>query len=233
MNVEKIITLKPEEAVLRVARNFWLVYVPHLFVGAFFILLAFFVMSFLISEYGGAGFAVFLVLNVIGAWHVARTLVKWHWNAFVVTNFRVVDVDQRGFFERVVSEAPIDKIQDLSYSVKGVLGTVFNFGSVSLQTSGSNALIDLSNTKNPKELYHLIVETRAKHQGAGPMSRTDKVSALLEAAGQLDQAEARALLTSLQQAVNVNRGDAAKQEPEHQRENLDKDLGWFKDEEEK
>jgi hypothetical protein len=241
MNVEKIITLKPQEKVLRVARNYWLVYLPSWAFGFFLILAAFFTMYFLFSK-GKWGVAIFTVLNIIGAYHVLRTAVRWHWNAFIVTDMRVVDVDQRGFFERVVSEAPIDKIQDLSYSVRGVVGTLFNFGSVSLQTSGSTATVDLSHTRDPKELYHLIVETRAKHQGVHAASKNDRVSALLEAAGELDAAEARALVTALKQAMATNSAadgethdeaaPAAKKKPgaSGERQDLDKDLEWFKDE---
>lgn len=228
MNVDKIITLKPKEEVLRVARNFWLVYAPQWAFGLFFILMAFFTMYFLFSK-GGWGVAGFVLMNLIGIWHALRATVRWYMNAFIVTNMRVVDVDQRGFFERVVSEAPIDKIQDLSYSVRGVLGTLFNFGSVSLQTSGSTATVDLSYTRDPKELYHLIVETRATRQGDAGHGSGDKVGSLLEAASQLNDAEARAFVTALKQAMKS--GDGKANHGGEDAPNLEKDLEWFKDDE--
>ncbi len=226
MNVAKIIEMKQGERVLRVARNYWLTYLPKWFVAFFFVLLAFFLMYPLLQR-GTWGIALFSVLNVIGVWVAVHTLVRQYWNAFIITNMRVVDIDQRGFFNRLVSEASFDKIQDISYSVRGVLGTVFNFGNVQLRTAGSSSTLDLMRVHDPKSLHHLIAEAIAKQRTHGAGSREEKIASLLDAANELSESEARAFMQSLQQAIS--KGSVGHRTGE--RKDLEEELDWYRDDE--
>jgi uncharacterized membrane protein YdbT with pleckstrin-like domain len=54
----------------------------------------------------------------------------------IVTNQRIVDIDQKGLFNREVNELPLANIQDVSHKLNGFLGTIFNFGNVIIQTAG-------------------------------------------------------------------------------------------------
>lgn len=227
MNVAKIIEMKQGERVLRIARNFWLTYLPKWIVALLFVLLAFFLMYPLFQR-GAWGIALFAALNVIGVWVAVHTLVRQYWNAFIVTNMRVVDIDQRGFFNRLVSEASFDKIQDISYSVRGVLGTIFNFGNVQLRTAGSSATLDLIHVRDPKSLHHLIAEAIAsqKNHGGGG-TREERIAALLDAANDLSESEARAFIQSLQQAIS--KGSVGRRTG--QRKDLEKELGWYQGDE--
>jgi hypothetical protein len=203
MNVAKIIKLKDHEQVLAVVRNHPLTYAGHWVLAFLFVAAAFFLMLPLFAA-GWRGLAGFALLNVIGLYIAARTFVAWHWNAFIVTSVRVVDVGQKGFFDRTVSEATYDNVQNVSYAVQGVVGTVFRLGSVEVQTSSNSTTLQLKNAPNPKDVHHLITEAIAKHKGkpGAPASRTEKVSTLLESASELDDTEMRAVLTALQQSLN-------------------------------
>ncbi len=205
MNVAKIIKLKNNEEVLSVVRNHPLTYMGHWLLAFAFVAGAFFLMLPLFSA-GWRGLAGFALLNVIGLYIAARTFVAWHWNAFIVTTVRVVDVGQKGFFDRTVSEATYDNVQNVSYSVKGVIGTLFRLGSVEVQTSSNATTLALKNAPNPKDVHHLITEAIAKHKGApiaggAGAGRGANVNALLETAADLDETEMRAVLTSLQQSL--------------------------------
>lgn len=201
MNVAKIIKLRDDENVLRVVRNFWIVYAPAWTAAFFFIAAAFFFMLPLFSG-GWPGVGVFAALNAVGVFVGLRTLAVWHWNAFIVTSHRVVDVDQRGFFSRTVSEATYDKIQDVSYAIKGVIGTIFKFGTIELQTAGSTTNLELQNVRDPKELHHLITQAMSSHKDkANGGARSEKIAALLDAASELNGSEARAFVVALQEAI--------------------------------
>lgn len=66
--------------------------------------------------------------------------LNWYRNRFIITNERVVDIDQRGLFNRKVSEAELDKVQNITHSVKGVFATMFNFGTIVVQSMGAGEL---------------------------------------------------------------------------------------------
>ncbi len=220
MNVGTIINLKADERVLRVVRNHWIIYTPAAVLAAALVVAPFFAMVplFSLGRWGVAAFGFLVFVGVLDALHVA---VIAYWNAFVITSSRVVDVDQRGFFDRTVSAAPYDKIQDASYSVRGVLGTIFNFGSVTVRTAVTSSSLEMPAARNPKDVYHLITETMAAAGSGG--GRSGKVAALLDAAADLSDAEARAFVTSLHQGTRPARPSA------HEKEKKDDERGeWIR-----
>lgn len=222
MNVSKIVKLKDDERVLRVVRNYWIVYAPAWTAGFACVAAAFFLMLPLFSL-GWGGIGVFAALNAVGLLVAARATMVWYWNAFIVTTLRVVDVDQRGFFSRTVSEATYDKIQDVSYAIKGVIGTVFRFGTIELQTAGSTTNLELHDVHDPKELHHVITQAMASHRDkANGGARSEKIAALLDAAAELNGSEARAFVVALQEAI-------ASGSPDVEHAAMDeKDLEWLK-----
>jgi membrane protein YdbS with pleckstrin-like domain len=222
MNVAKIVKLKDDERVLRVVRNHWIVYLPGWAGGFLLMATAFFLMMPLFTS-GTGGVVAFALLNAIGLLVAVRTLVVWHWNAFVVTSHRVVDVDQRGFFSRTVSEATYDKVQDVSYAIKGVLGTLLRYGTVELQTAGTSVNLELPHVHDPKDVHHLITESMsALRERSNGGARNEKIAALLEAAAELNDSEARAFVVALQEAVASGHKDV-----EHAAID-EKDLEWLR-----
>jgi len=222
MNVSKIIKLKDDEKVMRVVRNYGIVYAPSVVISFLLVATAFFFMLPLFKA-GWWGLAVFAVLNLVGLVIALRTAMVWHWNAFIVTSSRVIDIDQRGFFSRTVSEADYDKIQDVSYSIKGMLGTLLKFGTVELQTAGSSTNLELQNVLEPKELHHLITESMHRHKDkANGGARSEKIALLLDTAAELNDSEARAFIVALQAAIA-----SGEKGVEHAMMD-EKDLEWLK-----
>lgn len=58
---------------------------------------------------------------------------------FIVTNKRVIDIDQLHFIERRVSDLSINNIQDITYETKGLLGTLFHYGTIIVKTGAGRA----------------------------------------------------------------------------------------------
>lgn len=201
MKIDKVIKLKQGEAVLRIVRHYGLTFAPKAAFGFLLIAAPFFFMLPIFSL-GGYGVVVFIVAVLAGLLYSLRVLMEWHWNAFVITTRRVVDIDQHGFFRRTVSEAPYDKIQDVSYAINGAFGTMLGYGAITVQTAGSQVNLELPGVKNPKEVHHLITETAALQVSKGNGGvRSQKVAHLLDAAADLSDAEARAFLVAIQEAV--------------------------------
>lgn len=162
MNVCTIIELKEGEAVVCVVKNHWIV---ELHRAMFAFLLIATPLFFARPLFGIArwGVPLFVLSICAGVLYAARALYVWYWNGFIVTTHRVIDVDQRGFLNRTVSQAMYDKLQDVSYSIKGVSGMVFHYGTVDLQTSGGAVALAQPNVCNPKEVHHLITMTMAAY----------------------------------------------------------------------
>ncbi len=204
MSITNIVRMKEQEKAVGVVRHFPLVYLPRVLIALVLVTAPFFFMIplFAIRPWGfPAGLIVFAASLLFGLFLALRAFVVWYWNAFVVTNYRVIDVDQRGLFDRVVSEAAFDKIQDVSYHVKGMWGTLLRYGTIVVQTAGATTNLELSYVRRPKDVHHLITEMMAAYGDHPPLERSERVARLLEAAADLSDAEARAFITEIKGAV--------------------------------
>ncbi len=156
--------LKDGETPVRIIRRYPVKLVLALTAGALCALtdMFFFVPLVQFGTWGMLGFLLVLVLAALGMY---RAWFIWSMNALVVTDLRIIDIDQRGFFHRVVSETTFSKIQDVSYAVRGLWATLFGFGTVTIQTAGTQAKIEIDTIRNPAKVQELL--TNLQEQGSG------------------------------------------------------------------
>lgn len=67
------------------------------------------------------------------------SLLNEELDLFIITNKRVIDVDQINFIQRKVSDMPIVNIQDVSYECKGLLGTLLTYGTIHVTTAAGDS----------------------------------------------------------------------------------------------
>lgn len=102
--------------------------------------------------------AVFVFLVVLAYWFYRW--VGWWYSVYVVTNERIVEIKQRGFFNRRVSEFGLDKIQNVNYHIKGFQAVLFGFGDITVQTYVGDLL--MSTIHHPVHIHEQIVEVVRK-----------------------------------------------------------------------
>lgn len=95
--------------------------------------------------------------------------VTFYLDLLVVTNDRLLHIEQHGLFARTISELDLYKIQDMSSSVKGVFASLFNYGDLDIQTAAAAEKFKIDNVPNPDKLRHAIAELaeedRKYHRG--------------------------------------------------------------------
>jgi uncharacterized membrane protein YdbT with pleckstrin-like domain len=85
------------------------------------------------------------------------------WNTIVIlTNERILLIDQRGLLSRTVSEVPVPKIQDVSFTTKGLFQTLLNYGAVAVKTASSEDVMRIPNVSNPYHLHQEIMKVAQK-----------------------------------------------------------------------
>lgn len=72
----------------------------------------------------------------MGAFH---TFTDFYLDQWVITNHRIVRIDQVGFFDRQVSSLHLNRVQDVQSDVRGILGELFGFGTLSVETAGDDS----------------------------------------------------------------------------------------------
>lgn len=93
------------------------------------------------------GFVLGLILFV---YH----FLMWFYTVYVVTNERIRQITQRGFFGRDVVEISLDKVQSISYNIPGFSGEVFKFGTIIMRTYVGDLVIRL--VEHPSEIYNKL-----------------------------------------------------------------------------
>lgn len=155
----RAISFKPHEQLVTVIRRFPLVDLWHYIVAACFMLLPFF-LFFPLMRWRPWGPMLGAIVFLCGAFILLRTIFLWYHNVFVVTTERIIDFDQRGFFEHVVSQSSFEKIQDVSVHMHGALQTTFRFGDVNLKTGWGSVDLCVPNVYRPHRLQRILLETQ-------------------------------------------------------------------------
>ncbi len=90
-------------------------------------------------------------------------------DTWIVTNDRILDIVQRGFFYRTVSELNLAKIQDISVRMKGIMQTVFDYGDIEIQSAGTVNKFLFRQVSHPHmikdEIMKLVLEAKKRESG--------------------------------------------------------------------
>lgn len=101
-------------------------------------------------------------------WYLATTgfilanFLGWYFNIYIVTDQRVVDIDFKYLLYKHLSQAELSKIQDLSYISGGIVATMFNYGTVLIETAGEIPNIEFDKVPNPEKVVTAIRNLTSK-----------------------------------------------------------------------
>lgn len=162
--------LEENEEVLTMVRKHWFYIVSQLvaiFIGAIIplVLLGVFLnlppalslSGINVGQYPaeiGFFISLWLLLSVLSAF-VAWT--KYYLDLWVITDRRIIAVEQEDFFHRNVAIFRLERLQDIEFSIRGIIQTFFNFGIISAQTAGPmDANFKSNYMPNPDQLQATI-----------------------------------------------------------------------------
>jgi len=162
MNIRSVLQLKPDEQILQIVRESSLAHGWSFFFAGLLFLSPFFLL-FPLFQMGTLGLALFGALFVVALVVIVRVYRTWAYTMLVITDLRLVDVDQNGLFDRVVTELMYPEIEDVSYRTKGIWATIFRLGKIHLHTKGNAADLEFHFVKYPDQVHDLINDLRAEH----------------------------------------------------------------------
>lgn len=112
--------------------------------------------------FGASGITSYVVFGalIIGGLYSFYIWFLWNNGVYVVTNQRVIRIEQLGLFSRQISEAEIDKIQEISTEIQGPIRTMLNFGDVRLQTASREGKVILEDVIDPYDIQQQIVRVQ-------------------------------------------------------------------------
>jgi uncharacterized membrane protein YdbT with pleckstrin-like domain len=107
------------------------------------------------SQYSGM---VILIAILVAFAIFFRAYFDYSQSVLVITNQRVINVDQNGFWKRKITETEINKIQDVSSETSGLFRTMLKFGDLVIRTAGvsQGSEIVAKNIANPYQVQQKI-----------------------------------------------------------------------------
>jgi hypothetical protein len=99
-------------------------------------------------------FAVLLVLLI-----VLYRIFIWRMDALIITDQRVVENEQRGFFSKTVTELLYRDILEISYTKEGISASLYNFGDIKIRTAAESEIV-FEKIPNPAEAVEIINRIR-------------------------------------------------------------------------
>lgn len=111
------------------------------------------------------GFPLIISLSwyLVTSAYAIEGFLNWYYNVFFITSDGIIDVDFFNLLDKRVSEADLDKVQDVSYATNGVLGTMLNYGDVQVQTAAEITEFKFESVPNPEKVAKILDDLIDKH----------------------------------------------------------------------
>ncbi len=115
-------------------------------------------------------FLLFIWLYVFLIW------VDYYFDVWIITNERIVNIEQKGLFNREVSELRFSRIQDVTSVVDGFVPTILNFGDVYVQTAAEEERFVFRQIPDPYTIKDMVM--RLSHSSTPEETRriNEKIS---------------------------------------------------------
>ncbi len=119
-----------------------------------------------------AGSLKFFFLFLVIIYLLVVTLVAfvvwadYYLDVWIVTNVRIIDVEQKGMFEREVSEFLLSRVQDITIEIPSFIATLLHYGNLKVQTAGDEGFLarDIPHVDKVKDI--IIKELRKTNVGS-------------------------------------------------------------------
>lgn len=176
---------RESETVLRVVHRHWFDIATHFFVIIIFIAMLFGSLSLMPLMYPNwlgsemFRFTIFIQNSLLlVVWLYAFLIwIDYFFDVWIITNERVINIEQKGLFVRSVSELKFSRIQDVTSEVSGMIPTILNFGDVKVQTASEEEMFLFRRVPDPYHVKDVIME-RLRTE------RDDEINRIVEASQQ-------------------------------------------------
>ncbi|PSO44474.1 MAG: hypothetical protein BRC22_02475 [Parcubacteria group bacterium QH_9_35_7] len=189
--------LKKEEDIIYIIRSyglshFWWFVLTLILIGT-----PFFFMFWLFRQ-GWLGKLLFAIPLITGVVLLVRVLFYWRKNKMIITTHGLIDLHYENAFNKIVSRADFDEIDDVSGEISGIGGTIFRYGTINIKTGAGSVEIIKKNIKDPIGLQAEIKDLRRKYKRR---SGKDPNEIILENLKHLDKKELIKVLNSTKEML--------------------------------
>ena len=151
---------KPEQKIATVRQSLFNFFLWSL-VPIFLVSLAFFFI-FPLFNAGAWGIFIFCLALGFGLLWLARNFYVWLKQSLIITSVRLIDYDQQGIFQKIVSEINLQNVNDIFFQTKGLIQTITQTGNLYLKAENNRTKIEIKNIAQPQKIQRLILQLKSE-----------------------------------------------------------------------
>ena len=163
---------KKGEEILLVAHRHWFNILIQFIIVFCMLLLIIFGYASLLFFFPAAQETYFGILNFFTSlflmllWIFSFLIwIDYYLDVWIITDRRIINVEQKGLFSREVSELEHIRVQDVTTDVKGFFPTLLNYGDVFIQTAAEKERFQFESVPNPYAIKDLVMKLQKEQIG--------------------------------------------------------------------
>ena len=160
---QAIVNIRQNEKLLKVIRQFPLVYFWKFALWFIIFLMPFFFIIPLKNFWDRNGLYIGLGVGLVAAVFLMRVIVEWYFTKLLITSRRIIGIHQKGLFDRTVSDTDFSRIIKISFSVEGIFETLFNYGNLEIETFAEKQF-PVMKVGSPEKIYTFITNLQSESE---------------------------------------------------------------------
>ncbi|HRY59865.1 MAG TPA: PH domain-containing protein [Patescibacteria group bacterium] len=154
---KKFINQEDDEKVLKIIRRHLFVLFKENAITMLLLMISFIVMAMYFRYNIWVVFVIAFLVFFFCVISIFYHYFTWEKDVYIITDRRIVDVDQKTLFAKTQKEAFLNKIQDVTMEITGVSGSLFKYGNVLIKTASDNSLT-LDDVHRPEKVQKIIFD---------------------------------------------------------------------------
>ena len=147
--------LQEEETLARTVHKHWVLVIKALFWPT----LCFLVLAYVLYRMPTKAFLITVAcLDVVIVMWWLRNFFDYYLDVWLITDEGIIDIAWHGWFHRQSTRVLFSDIQGVSYEIQGVIGTLLQCGTVSVEKISTGDAISLECVKHPRSVESVILK---------------------------------------------------------------------------
>ncbi len=161
-----MVTLLENEKIILVVRRHWFVILAEAVILSMLVIAPFVLLfTSLVIFPASADFLanyLSLIIFYIAFWMQLLWMIffvswtNYYLDVLLITNKRIIDIEQLSLFSRDVAELRLESIQDVKVEVVGIIQSLLKMGNIHIQTAGYSKEVLLQNMPEPYKVKDII-----------------------------------------------------------------------------
>ncbi len=130
----------------------------HWIINSFFLLILLIVGDFFLTQFVTPHQVVYInavILSLIIAYFWSN-FVHWFFNVGIITDQRIIDIDFHNVLYKEITEARLDKVEDMTSKGGGFFSSIANYGNVYIATAAEIPNVEFLDVPDPSGAIEII-----------------------------------------------------------------------------